>query len=248
MSATQRPKRIGMITPSSNTAIEPITQAVCLPLLDRVTTHYSRVRVVHNALAESAQGQFDPSFMLPVSELLGDAHMDAIIWNGTSAGWLGLERDRRLCAAIEDRTGIPTGSAFLAQIEAMRLLGAERYVMVSPYVEDMNQAIAATLEAEGFHCVHAHGLGVTENIKLGDITRDELRDHVLEQARDADAILIPCTNYAVSWVVQELEDELGIPIVDSILLAIWEGLRIAGVPTPIEGWGRFMRQRWDGTP
>jgi maleate cis-trans isomerase len=150
-----------------------------------------------------------------------------------------------LAHAFTEATGIPTGTAFSAQVEAMRRMGGERYTMVSPYEPAMNDAIAKTLAGVGFDCVHAHGLNITDNVKLGDLTRQELRDHVLAAARPADVILVPCTNYAVGWVVDELEAKLGIPIIDSVLLAIWEGFRLAQVPTPVEGWGQFMAGHWN---
>ena len=237
--------RIGMITPSSNTAIEPITQSVCGALLPEVTTHYSRVRVVKNALAADAQQQFTLDLMLQAGSLLADAECDTIVWNGTSAGWLGLDRDRRLCAEIEERHGIRAGSAFLAMIEVMQRNGYERYVLASPYEPAMDEAIADTLRGEGLTCVHSDGLGITRNIELGRLTREQMRDHVLRavDGRGADAVVIPCTNYAVGWVVDEVERELGIPVVDSVLLAIWEGFRAIGHTDPVEGWGQVLAQQ-----
>ena len=37
-------KRIGMITPSSNTMVEPLTSAMTAHLLDDLSVHYARIR------------------------------------------------------------------------------------------------------------------------------------------------------------------------------------------------------------
>ena len=64
--------------------------------------------------------QFDPSNMLPAADLLADAKVDAMAWNGTSASWLGIDRDRSLCEAIRARTGKPATTSTLACIDAVR--------------------------------------------------------------------------------------------------------------------------------
>src|SRR5690242_2381545 len=99
------PSRVGMITPSSNSVLEPVTAAMLADRAD-VTAHFTRLRVTEIALDAAALGQFDPGHMLPAAELLADAKVAAIAWNGTSASWLGIGRDESLCAAIAARTGI----------------------------------------------------------------------------------------------------------------------------------------------
>ena len=86
------PRRLGMITPSSNSVLEPVTAAMLAASPD-VTAHFSRLRVTEIALDAPALGQFDPGHMLAAAELLADAKVDAIAWNGTSASWLGIAPD-----------------------------------------------------------------------------------------------------------------------------------------------------------
>src|SRR4051794_22014579 len=101
-----RPVRLGMLTPSSNTVLEPVTSAM-LSGLPEVTAHFSRFKVTEIALSEQALGQFNDSEILRAAELLAHAKVDVIAWNGTSAGWLGFERDVQLCDRIKQATGIP---------------------------------------------------------------------------------------------------------------------------------------------
>jgi len=100
-------KRLGIITPSSNSVLEPVTSAM-LHGVDRVSAHFSRFRVTEIALDAAALSPFDASAMIPAADLLADAKIDATAWNGTSANWLGISRDRSLCEAITARTGVPT--------------------------------------------------------------------------------------------------------------------------------------------
>jgi maleate cis-trans isomerase len=79
-----------MLTPSSNSVLEPVTCAM-LAGAPGITAHFSRFRVTEIALDAQALNQFDPSNMLPAADLLADAKVDAMAWNGTSASWLGID-------------------------------------------------------------------------------------------------------------------------------------------------------------
>src|SRR6266481_5703191 len=98
-----RPVRLGMLTPSSNTALEPITNAMLAGSTD-ISVHFSRFKVTEIALSETALRQFDDSEILRAAELLAHAKVDVIAWNGTSASWLGIDRDSLLCSKIRDAT------------------------------------------------------------------------------------------------------------------------------------------------
>ena len=61
--------RLGMLTPSSNTALEPATYGL-LRDLPKITAHFARFAVTQIALSASALGQFDAAPILQVAELL----------------------------------------------------------------------------------------------------------------------------------------------------------------------------------
>jgi maleate isomerase len=74
---------IGMLTPSSNTTLEPVTSAM-LSDLPEVSAHFGRFRVTEIALSERALAQFEDEEILAAASLLADAKLDVIGWNGTS--------------------------------------------------------------------------------------------------------------------------------------------------------------------
>ena len=116
---------LGMLTPSSNTALEPITSAM-LSGLPETSAHFSRFEVTEIALSPKALAQFDTDNILRAAELLAHAKVDVIGWNGTASGWLGFETDVKLCEQITAATGIPASlrlrdqSAGIAPTDAPR--------------------------------------------------------------------------------------------------------------------------------
>lgn len=232
---------LGMLTPSSNTTLEPVT-ARMLAGLPEVTPHFGRFRVTEISLAQQALGQFQPEPMLAAAELLADARCHSICWNGTSAGWLGFERDRELCRAIEARTRVRACSSVLALEEIFRKTGVKRFGMVSPYTDDIVAAIRRNFAAEGFELVAGQHSGIKVNFDFSEIEAQAIAGMVREVAKARpQAITVFCTNMDGASLAADLEREIGIPIYDTIAMAVWASLRTAGVrPERVKGWGKLF--------
>lgn len=234
---------LGMLTPSSNTVLEPVTSAM-LSGLPEASAHFGRFKVTEIALSERALGQFDDAEILRAAELLSHAKLDCIGWNGTSSGWLGFDADERLCERITAATGIPACTSVLALNEVFRITGVTRFGLVSPYLDDVQQKIVANYARSGCECVAERHLGLQDNYSFSEVGPDRLREMAREVARaKPQAITIFCTNLRGAPLVDELERELGIPVYDSIATVVWKSLKLAGVDTRrVRGWGRLFRE------
>lgn len=232
--------RLGMLTPSSNTVLEPLTAAILADLPD-ASAHFSRFRVVAIDLGPGSRGQFDAAPVVAAAELLADARVDSICWNGTSGAWLGLEVDRALCAAVTERTGVPATTATLALMDALGRLGARRYGLVTPYLGEVQAAIVARWAAEaGLECAAERHLDDPGNFSFAAHGEEAVRRMAYEvAAARPDAVVVHCTNFRGGRVAPELEAELGRPVLDSVAVALWGAVRAAGGdPAPMAArWG-----------
>lgn len=233
---------LGMLTPSSNTVLEPVTTAM-IAGLPEVSAHFGRFRVTEIALSQQALGQFDDSEILRAAELLSHAKVDVIAWNGTSSGWLGFEADERLCRRIHEATGALACTSVLALNEIFQRTAVERFGLVTPYLDDVQAAIVKNYEAAGFECMAERHLRKQDNFSFSETSADEIRTMVREVARARpQAITIFCTNLRGAPLVEELEAEIGIPIYDTISTVVWKSLQLAGVdPGRVKGWGRLFQ-------
>jgi maleate isomerase len=239
--ATEGRIRLGMLTPSSNTVLEPITSAMLAGLPD-VTAHFGRFRVTRISLEEGALGQFDVAPILDAARLLAEARVHVIGWNGTSSGWLGFDSDQELCGAITAATGIAATTSVLALNEIMVATGVRRFGLVTPYLDDVQARIVASYAARGIACAAERHLNDPGNFSFADVDDDTLRDMVREvAAARPDCITTFCTNLRAAPLVDALERELDIPIYDTVATVLWKSLRMAGVsPARVRGWGRLF--------
>lgn len=232
---------LGMLTPSSNTVLEPTASAIVAGLPE-VSIHFGRFRVTEISLSDAALDQFDDAPLLAAAGLLADARVDVIAWNGTSGGWLGFDADRRLCLAITRRTGAAATTSTLALGEAFRALGVTRYGLVTPYVDDIQSKIVANFADEGFECAAERHLGALENFSFSEVDEEQIAESVRSvAAAGPQVVTIYCTNLRGAAVTEALEREIGIPILDSVSVTLWACLRLAGVDTRrVKGWGRLF--------
>lgn len=238
---TNRRKLIGVLTPSSNTALEPLTSAM-VSALPGVSAHFARFTVTEISMSKASLRQFDDSKILEAARLLADARVNVICWSGTSSSWLGFEKDRQLCARITEATGIPATTSVLALNEVIAARGARTLGLVSPYVQDVQQRIVANYRGIDVDCVAERHLDLSVNFAFSEVEPDILRTLMREVAAALpDAITTLCTNLRAAHLVDEMEHELGVPIYDSVSTVVWKALQTIGVdPRDLKGWGRIF--------
>lgn len=235
--------RIGMLTPSSNTVLEPLA-AEMLRDLAEVSVHFSRVPVTEISLGDVALKQFKPDGMLEAAALLADAKVHTIGWNATSASWMGFEQDRELCRAIERRFSVPATTAVLSVNELLDLLGARRIAFVTPYREDVQARILELYRDTGYDCVAERHFDEQVNYAFAEIGDDPIEAAIraVAEARP-DAVVVMCTNLRAAHLVARLESEIGLPVVDSVAAFIWKAVRLIGADTTrLKGWGEIFRR------
>ncbi|TAL89678.1 MAG: Asp/Glu/hydantoin racemase [Candidimonas sp.] len=233
---------LGMLTPSSNTALEPITSAM-VSGLSGVSAHFARFTVTEISLRDQALGQFDDSKIMEAAKLLADAKVDVIAWNGTSSGWLGFDADQRLCQRITEVTGIPATTSVLALNEIFEKTGVRDFGLVSPYLTEVQEKIVANYKRSGLNCIAERHLNLHVNFSFSEVTDEQIRGMVTQvAAQSPQAISTFCTNLKAAHLVPELETLTGIPVYDTIATVVWKSLRIAGSDTrQVTGWGRLFQ-------
>jgi len=234
---------LGVLTPSSNTVLEPVTSAI-VSGLPNTSAHFGRFEVTEISNAPSSQAQFTIDKQLAAAELLAHARVQSIVWSGTAASWLGFDKDEHLCAEITRLTGIAAGSSVLAVNELFRRHQVKRFGLVTPYIDAIQEAIVQNYASSGFECVAERHLGEHRNFEFAQFPEETVARLIREVAASKpDAITVMCTNMRGAMLAAALEAELGIPIFDSTSAAVWAGLRLAGSdPSRVIGWGQLFTQ------
>lgn len=234
--------RLGMLTPSSNTVLEPLTYAM-LRDVPTVSAHFSRFKVVEIALSDAALGQFDYQTILSSAELLAHAKCDVIAWSGTSGGWLGFDRDEELVRRIETRTGMCAATCALGYRTLVRRLGLKNIGLVSPYTDEIQERIVVNWNSAGLKIGAERHSGLADNFSFATISEHRISNSIREvAAAGCDSAVIFCTNMRGALPAAKLEAELNIPILDSVAVTLWAALdAVGGDRAPFQSWGRMFK-------
>jgi maleate isomerase len=217
-------KRLGIVLPSSNTVLEPLAAKMLAGT--GVTAHFSRLGVIDVALDDSSRAQFELQRHVDAARLLADAKVDAIVWGGTSASWLGPVYDRAFCAAVEAATGITTTTCVLAMNRLLEQAPSAQFGLVTPYTDDVHNQIIENYRTLGFPCAASENHGGVLSNDFADLSPKTIATMVRNVARARpDAIFIMCTNIRSAPVAADLSAELGLIVADSAEITISAGLK-----------------------
>ncbi|MHB1784977.1 MAG: maleate cis-trans isomerase family protein [Acidimicrobiales bacterium] len=226
MTAEADQPRVGLMIPSSNTAMEA---DFARDLPSGWTLHTARM-YMEDTTPEGENRMLD-EFTMPAARDLGTAHPHVVVFGCTSAGALrGNDYDAELCRRITEVTGVPTVSTIDSVRMAIRRAGSRRVGIVSPYVTELNERIAASVEADGVEVVRIAGLGMTENFEIARVTPDRIVEFATEilGGLDIELVFVSCTNFRAMQAIPALVAKLGLPIVTSnqaVLAATIERVR-----------------------
>src|SRR5436190_23486454 len=186
--------RVGLLIPSSNTVMEADFYR---SLPQDTTVHTGRMYMVDTTAA--GEDRMLKEFTMPAAEAVGTANPHVTVFGCTSAGALyGDAYDRDLCKRIGEVSASIPISVIQSVNHALRDTGATRVAVITPYVDELNVRIQASIEAEGFEVACLHGMGITTNFDIAQVTPEQIRAFITERLGSrvpAEALFISCTNF-----------------------------------------------------
>ena len=212
-----RPPRFGLMIPSSNTMME-VDFARDLP--PGTALHTARMYLKDTTPA--GENRMLDEFALPAARDLGTARPDVVVFGCTSAGALrGNDYDTELCRRISELTGAPTVSTIGSVREAIEASGAGSIGVITPYVDELNEKIKASIEADGTQVAAITGLGITDNFEIAQVGHDEIVAFAerslgrLAAEASIGLVFVSCTNFGAMAARPAIAERLGLPVITS---------------------------------
>lgn len=127
-------------------------------------------------------------------------------------------------------------------VDALREIGAQRIVLGTPYLDEINTVEAEYLLKSGFTLLDVQGLQIDTGIGFGRVTPAYWKAFAQEiDHPDADALFLSCSGIRALEVVEEIEQAIGKPVILSNQAQFWSCLRRAGVMDELQGFGQIFR-------
>lgn len=233
MADTLAPRAIiGVMTPAMNTVVQPELE---LLRPAGVTNQMQRFRLGGDTVSDDLPDE--------AAKLMDCKPAAIAIGLTTDAGPGGPAKLAARCAQVAAATGVPVFNASAADYAALAAFGARRVAVVTPFNTEIDKVVRANTEDAGFEVVAIKGTEAPSLPAICETPLDDIRRvfRAVAQA-DCDAILQVGTALPVVGMIDDLEAELGKPIVACNAAVYWQALRGIGIAEPVTGFGRLLRE------
>ena len=157
---------------------------------------------------------------------------------------LGYDGERKLIHDWEDKYRIPIFTSGSSHVDALRALGAKRFVGTSYFRGDLNKTYARYFVDAGLEVLDMVGMDVDFE-KVPELTSQQVYDFVkgaFLANRNADAIYMLGPAWRASDMIDKLERDLGVPVVHALPAQCWDIQRHLHVRIPVTGFGRLAAE------
>ncbi|MBQ0924070.1 maleate cis-trans isomerase family protein [Saccharopolyspora endophytica] len=217
------------------------------PTLEGLLGDDVRLPLVHTLMREDAH-RVDALLDVGSEQVLADGaralgEVDSVVWACTSGsfvfGWSGARDQVEKLQAV---TGKPTSSTSFAFVHAAALLGLRRVAVAATYPADVAEHFVEFLRAGDLEVVRLSSRGIVTAAEVGTLGREEVLSFAAANDDDqAEALLMPDTALHTAAWLEDIEQQLGKPVLTANQVSAWEALRLAGAGRSREGLGTLFR-------
>lgn len=236
-------KTFAVLAPSTNTVVEADYARMHVP---GVTAHMGRIHITDQRLSdndrfESLLEQVRADIDAACARVLTCEPDYLVMGMSAETFWGGVEGNQAFTEHMESVSGLPMSSGAVACVEALRLTGARRTAVITPYQPIGDDNVIRFFSESGFDVVAIEGLCCESAVAISRVPEERLRRAILELNRpDVDAIVQVGTNLSMVGVADEAERWIGKPVIAINAATWWHALRANAITDQICGAGSLL--------
>ena len=171
---------------------------------------------------------------------------DLICFGCTAGSFIGGPGyDQMLIEKIEKASDTPVTTTATCMLELFKDMDIKKIAIVGPYVDSIFDVQVKFLKANGVETLATKGLGFSEVSEYWNYYMDpdmcyRITKDGAEAAPDADCIFSSCIMSNIVPIVDNLEKEIGKPVISSLSATLYGILKKLGVPDPVYHYGEAL--------
>jgi maleate isomerase len=230
--------QMGVMTPATNTTVEP---ELYLMGPAGVTFHFARIYVAGGS-RDDRQGPIPTMLETPLRDLALMEPDHILLGMSAPSFAAGVEGDRRLREAIQQRLGTPVTTSGEAALAALQAYKARRIGLLSPYAAEMDEQTTGFFTGAGYEVVRYRKLERGGPASIAAVAQRDIQTGIQELvAAGAEAVVQVGNNLVTARLADEAERWTGVPVIAINAALLWHGLRKAGITDQVRGFGRLLR-------
>ena len=228
--------KIGFVLLATEQTIEDDMR---LLLPDDVGCHFTRAPIPNSITVETLT-ELGSSLGDAAKLILPDGSLDVISYACTS-GSLVLGEEQVYTELSKGAPKAQKTCIIASVIKALNAIEAKKIVVVTPYLDSINQMEDNYLQASGFNVLDIQGMQLEKDSDMIRVSPQFIADYATRFDRpNADAVFISCGALRSIEVIDQLEQTLGKPVITSNQATAWDTMRMAGVQHQLDGYGQLL--------
>jgi maleate isomerase len=157
----------------------------------------------------------------------------------------GFAGERRLIDLWEKEFKLPIFTTGMTQLAAMKALGIKKFMGVTPHVGHMSGVFAQYFADAGFK-VLSMVRPIPSGISAKSLSREQIYAYTkkafLAQKGGPQAIFAQSSEFRVIDVIEELEQDLGVPVLSPTVVRCWYIQKKLRIRQPRRGMGQLLAE------
>ena len=230
--------KIGLLALSTDLTIEKDFNSIChqLPLdifVNRI--HNENPLTKENLLKMYDQIESITEKMLPGEKINKVAY-------GCTSGTVAIGEDR-----VKEKVQLAKPNCYVttpitSAIKAFKKMNVKRISLFTPYPESVNKTILEYFNKKNIDIVSFSSFNIDLDADIASVDPIHLFQTLTSlDINGADALFISCTALPVLEILSDIEKKIKIPVFSSNQTLIWDTIRSSGYKSPVEGYGKLLR-------
>ena len=230
--------KVGLLALSTDLTIESDFQSICqkLPLdlfVNRI--HNENPLTKENLLKMQDQIESVTEKILPGQKINTVAY-------GCTSGTIAIGEDR-----VKEKVQLAKPSCYVttpitSAIKAFNKMNLKKIALFTPYPESVNKTILEYFNRKNINIVSFGTFNIDLDEDIASVDPKHLLETLIKlDINDADALFVSCTALPALEILDQVEKKINKIVLSSNQTLIWDTLRSIGYKSPVEGYGKLLR-------
>ena len=230
--------KVGLLALSTDLTIESDFQSICqkLPLdlfVNRI--HNENPLTKENLLKMHEQIESVTEKILPGQKINTVAY-------GCTSGTIAIGEDK-----VKEKVQLAKPDCYVttpitSAIKAFKKMNLKKIALFTPYPESVNKTILEYFNKKNINIVSFGTFNIDLDEDIASVDPKHLLETLIKlDINDADALFVSCTALPALEILDQVEKKINKITLSSNQTLIWDTLRSIGYKSPVEGYGKLLR-------
>ena len=230
--------KVGLLALSTDLTIENDFQSICQKL--PFDLFVNRIHNENPLTKENLKKMYDQ--IESVTEKILPGQKINTIAYGCTSGTIAIGEEK-----VKEKVQLAKADCYVttpvtSAIKAFKEMNLKNIALFTPYPESVNKTILEYFERKNINIVSFSTFNIDLDEDIASVDPKYLLETLVKlDINDADALFVSCTALPALEILDQVEKKINKIVLSSNQTLIWDTLRSIGYKSPVEGYGKLLR-------